>query len=636
MIICENIHKSYDTQVVIKSFSYKFENNGFYLLLGESGSGKTTFLNILSGFLPFEYGKIEINGNEFSGKVDRSIIEKEFDYITQDTFFVEFLTVSDNLRMIVDDDEKIQEALDKFGLGDKAGQYPTTLSGGEKQRLAIARSILGGKTILFLDEPTASLDGENKRLVFELLSNIKEEMLIICSSHDAEAKEYADEIIKFNKIHESCEPPENIKIKTEKYQAHNRLCEKNDNKKTVSYFLKKWFKSKRRNKKSEILFGVFMTIAIVLCALTDIPKNKLDSNIEYVYKVNMCKLYTNDTSPELYEELCKAKGIAEVVISYGGSLPDLTTNPDSLMQAMPDYETGGYVLPYNKDAFKLVDSIKYGTYFTDTNQIILTYDMAVSLMSDTPEKLIGQTITKNYYGLGETEFEIVGILDELNDIEKKYFHATEMYEETTWFVNGKFMEQYVYNKEFHNDGKRTYILCFDSYRDMKAFYNENYEKYAENGGLIMGLAAISALDVFITMFKVFLPMSFLIAVFTILFYINLIKTEIAYNNKFISVFDYAGYPIKKVINCFIGLNLIHLFKICMLCAVVAFGVTYIVNLVNQKFIFIDFQVFTYNVYILSGFIVSIILISAVSMNVILRRLKFSNWYENITAQRDLI
>ena len=124
--------------------------------------------------------------------------------------------------------------------------------------------------------------------------------------------------------------------------------------------------------------------------------------------------------------------------------------------------------------------------------------------------------------------------------------------------------------------------------------------------------------------------------FTILFYINLIKTEIAYNNKFISVFDYAGYSIGKVINCFIRLNLIHLLKICAICATVAFGITFIVNIVNQKYMFIDFQIFTYNAKILSLFVAGIIFISAIFMNVILRRLKFTSWYENIIAQRDLI
>lgn len=634
MILCENINKSFGTQVVMKSFSYQFEDNGFYLLFGESGSGKTTFLNILSGFLNFEAGKININENEFYGNVDRSIIEKDIDYITQDTFFVDFLTVYDNLRMIVDDDKRIQEILIKFGLSDKSEQYPTTLSGGEKQRLAIARSILGNKKILFLDEPTASLDGGNKVMIFELLSKIKNDVLIICSSHDAEAKEYADEIIMFDKIHEICEFSSSDEMVKERH--HNIVRKKNEKKKSVSFYVKQWFKSERRNRKAEILFGLFMTIAIVLCALTDTPKNKHDSNIEYLYKVNMCRFDTNDISQDMYKELCKIDGIADVVLLYGRNLPSLSIDNDSLMQAMPEYEVNGYVIPYDKDTFKLADQIKYGSYFTDINQIILTYDMADSLMPNSPEKLIGQTITKNYYGVGDVKFEIVGIMDKLNDIEKKYLDAMEMYEENTWFLNSKFAELYIYDEEFNNNGKRSYILYFDSYRDMKAFYTENYEKYNENGSLIMGLTAISELDVFIIMFQVFLPMSFLIAIFTILFYINLIKTEIAYNNKFISVFDYSGYPIGKVINCFIRLNLIHLLKICAICATVAFGITFIVNIVNQKYMFIDFQIFTYNAKILSLFVAGIIFISAIFMNVILRRLKFTSWYKNIITQRDLI
>lgn len=615
MIICENVNKCFDTQVVIKSFSYRFKDNGFYLLFGESGSGKTTLLNILSGFTPFESGKIYINGNSFLGKVDRSIIEKDIDYITQDTFFVEFLTVFDNLRMILDDENKINEILSAFGLADKSKQFPTTLSGGEKQRLAIARSILGSKKILFLDEPTASLDGDNKIIIFELLAKLKKDILIICTSHDAEARNYADEIIVFDKIHETCEssqPPQK--------------------KKPISFYMKYWFKSNRRNRKSEILFGIFMTIAIILCALTDIPQNKLDSNIEYVYKVNMCRLDTSDTTPELYNKLCKAKGISEVVFLYGKNLPQISSNPDSLMQSSPDYETGGYVLPYNKSSFKLSNRIKYGTYFTDTNQIILTYNMAISLMPDSPQKLIGQTITKNYYGTDEIKFEIVGIMDKLNDIEQKYLDAMEMYDDNTWFINSKFTQQYIYDEKFNSNGNRSYILYFDSYREMKDFYQD----YNETGTLILGLTSIKELDVFITMFQVFLPMSFLIAIFTILFYINLIKTEIAYNNKFISVFDYSGYPVNKVINCFVRINLIRLLKICSICAVISFGITFIINYLNQKFVFINFQIFTYNIGILSAFILSIIIISAIFMNVILRRLKFMGWYENIINQRDLI
>lgn len=122
MISCENIFKVFSGEVILDSFSYTFEETGFYLLLGESGSGKTTFLNILSGFLPFEGGRITWNGHFFEEQVKNSLIENEFDYITQDSFFVDFLSVMDNMRLLSCNDGKIRSVLTRFGLEKKRGQ----------------------------------------------------------------------------------------------------------------------------------------------------------------------------------------------------------------------------------------------------------------------------------------------------------------------------------------------------------------------------------------------------------------------------------------------------------------------------------------------------------------------------------
>ena len=201
MIKCKYIDKIYKDEAVIEDFTYEFKNIGFYLLFGESGSGKTTFLNILAGLLSYENGKVVIDGNEYENIVDKEYVSQIADYITQDTFFVDFLDILDNLKMINNDEVEIKQSLDRFGLLSKLREYPAKLSGGEKQRLAIVRSFMNGKRILLLDEPTASLDIENKIKVFELLSEIKDEVLIICSSHDQMSMDYADEIIKFEKLH---------------------------------------------------------------------------------------------------------------------------------------------------------------------------------------------------------------------------------------------------------------------------------------------------------------------------------------------------------------------------------------------------------------------------------------------------
>lgn len=638
MVKCKDISKGFGTQAVLEAFSYKFEDKGFYLLLGESGSGKTTLLNIMSGFLDFDSGEIEIWGNSFNERVDRSVIKEDFDYITQDPFFVEFLTVFDNLRMIRDDNERIMSVLKRFGLEEKVEQYPTTLSGGEKQRLAIARSLLEEKKILFLDEPTASLDGENKMAIFKLLSEIKEDVLIICASHDPEAQEFADKVIQFKKIHKACEIKKTDIVRKEKQKAVSHKYKNNANKKPVTYFMKKWFKSKRRNRKSGILFGAFLTVAICICALADTPQHKKDSHFEYKYKINMCKLCTHDN--DVYDELWEIDGIKDVVIEYGRNVPDAPSNPDGTLQESADYQWDCRVLPFSSETFKFSDSIKYGTYFTEANQVILMYDLAESLMPDNPEKLIGQTVKKNFYGIGEVELEIVGIFDNLDDIENVYFWAASTPNDISYFVNSELMRQlYANNNLLDQKTNKHYRLYFDSYRDMKGFFDANSEDadFIETMGNLGSDANMGdRSDVFYTMYRLFLPLSVCIAFFTILFYVNLIKTEMTYNNQFMSVFNYAGYSIRTIKGSFVWLTLLNLLKICLLSACLAFGITWFVNGLNEKYAYIDFQIFTYNIPILSTFIICIVLVSVVAMNVILRRLKFSSWYENIITQRDLI
>lgn len=633
MINCKNVEKIYDTEVVIDKFTYDFNDKGFYLLFGESGSGKTTLLNLLAGFIPFNGGSITVGDKMFTDIVDKEAIKEEFDYITQDTFFVDFLNVSDNLRLIEDNEKEILRVLEIVGLSDKENQFPTTLSGGEKQRLAIARSLLSKKKILMLDEPTAALDEVNKKKIFQLMSDIKDKVLIICSSHDEEAMDYVEEIICFEKSEKVCE--NNIAdIQTITVPQKKKSVTK-EKKKRLFYFISKWFKSKQRNLKSDILFGIFMTIAICICTLADTPQNKTNSNIEYVYKINMCRLTTNDMTWEKYQKLSDIKGIKEVVFCFNGSyIADSNNEVMDLSQSGTMYET----IPSDKEAFILSDRIKYGTYFTDKNQVILTMEKAMDMKPDNPEALIGHTIEDNLFMLGDVKLEIVGIIDDLNDIEQKYMDAIDLTDQYGYYcINNELIQEYALNEEYFN--KFEQIMCelyFDSYRDMKEFYDSNYMSLKEDGTILtIGLKNNMNIT-FHTMFRLLLPLAIFIALFTVLFYINLIKTELVYNNKFISVFEYAGYPIKKVINCFIRLNICKLLIICFISIVASYVITASVNLLNEEIIFIDFQIFTYNIPIIAAFVVFICVVSVIVNNIILHRLKFTSWYENIINHRDLL
>ena len=644
MIACENVTKSFSDQVILNSFSFTFEDRGFYLLFGESGSGKTTFLNILSGFLDFEGGEIKWDSRTFTGRVRRSEIENECDYITQDSFFADFLSVSDNLRLICDSDEKIAAMLDRFGLSDKAEQMPTTLSGGERQRLAIARALLNGKRVLFLDEPTASLDEENKTTIFELLAKLSQSMLIICSSHDMLAKEYADTVIPFTKVHKKDivhSESSSLKTKTEQKAGKQKTSGRKAN---LNTFLRKYFRSGQKSKKAAILFTVFLVLSSCLCLLADTPAHKTDSCIKNLYKINFLTVTTKNKTR--WDEIAAGSDdIRSVVLNYSGSCPDGADDlgEDVIMRPAPDYEMSLSVLPFDKDVFKLSDNVRCGSYFTDRDQIILSSDMAAALYPSAPEKLIGEHISKNVYGLGDVNFEIVGIFDPFDDFEKQYLKAmgvdieigNEYSYNDLFFVNSKITDALEDDKAFFMGDKRTYQLYFDSFRDMKAYY----DKYADR--LDVRTVSYDSVDVsmkftFEAMAITLLPLAGFMVFFSTLFYIALKKTEFVYNNRFVAVFEYSGYDKKKVISRFILLNLLELVRLMLIAEAAAFLLTSAVNLLSGRMIWVYFQLFTYNIWLIFLFNAFILLVSALAFNIMFRRVKVSSWYDNLIAARDLI
>ena len=206
-----------------------------------------------------------------------------------------------------------------------------------------------------------------------------------------------------------------------------------------------------------------------------------------------------------------------------------------------------------------------------------------------------------------------------------------------WFINGKFTEQYVYDTSFYSNEQRVYTLYFDSYSDMKDYYDTNNKVYDEKGDwLHIGLENSKYLGIFDLFYKVTLPLSYFIAFFTILFYINLQKTELSYNNKFISVFDYVGYDVGRVVRCFMYLNLLEVLKICCISTIAGVSIAKILNIINEKCIFFEFQIFSYNVEIILIFEIFLIIISCIFIYTFMRKYKYVSWYENIIKNRDLL
>ena len=209
MLACKNIKKIYALKnspdvCALNNVSLEFNNTGLVFILGKSGSGKTTLLNILSCLDKPDEGEVIYNGVLLKDKKNILNYQKnEIGFVFQEFNLIDELNVEENISLLDSSNssssirkEKIKEILKKVGLEGYEKRKVFELSGGEKQRVGIARSLYKDAKILFADEPTGSVDSKNREEIFTLFKNISSNCLVIIVSHDEEAsKKYADRII---------------------------------------------------------------------------------------------------------------------------------------------------------------------------------------------------------------------------------------------------------------------------------------------------------------------------------------------------------------------------------------------------------------------------------------------------------
>ena len=212
----ENVCKVYKTKndevKALDNVSYEFKPGKLYAIMGHSGSGKSTLISILGLIETLTSGRITINNKDISKLKDDELANLRMKYIGfvfQDFYLDEHLKAYENvlLPMLInkeikkaDRKEKALKLLTDLGLNERINHYPKELSGGEQQRVAIARSLANDPEIILADEPTGNLDEENEKLVFETLNNLaKKGKCVIVVTHSEEIKKYADEILKITK-----------------------------------------------------------------------------------------------------------------------------------------------------------------------------------------------------------------------------------------------------------------------------------------------------------------------------------------------------------------------------------------------------------------------------------------------------
>ncbi len=204
----KNISKSFGKNVVIKDFSLSVKKGEFVILSGESGSGKSTVLNIL-GLLSYpDFGEIYIEGQKVKNNIiknNKLYMKNKFSYLFQNYALINNETVEDNIMVgleylktsKINKKKKVEEALKYVGLSGYKDKKIYQLSGGEQQRVAIARILVKPSKIIFADEPTGSLDKKNRDLIFNLLLKLNNEgKTIIMVTHDEELKLKVKRVIK--------------------------------------------------------------------------------------------------------------------------------------------------------------------------------------------------------------------------------------------------------------------------------------------------------------------------------------------------------------------------------------------------------------------------------------------------------
>lgn len=207
MIIAENIKKSYKngTVEVLKGISLKIEDGEFAVITGASGSGKSTLMSVLSGLERCEEGKILYGSEEitaFNEKQLTAFRRREIGFIFQQYYLLPHLSVDKNVRLGADlaGNKNYREVIERVGLIDKLKCRPSELSGGEQQRVCIARALAKNPRILFLDEPTGALDESTGRSVLDYVSALQREkgFTMIMVTHNLNVAEMADTVFKMN------------------------------------------------------------------------------------------------------------------------------------------------------------------------------------------------------------------------------------------------------------------------------------------------------------------------------------------------------------------------------------------------------------------------------------------------------
>lgn len=207
----KNISKIYGDLHALKEVSFQVRKGEWVAIMGSSGSGKSTMMNIIGCMDKPSIGEVILDGQDITKESQNSLTKirrEKIGLIFQQFHLIPYLTALENVMVAqyyhsIPDEQEALQALERVGLKDRAKHLPSQLSGGEQQRVCIARALINSPEIILADEPTGNLDEVNEKIVIDILTQLHEEgSTIIVVTHDLEVGDVAERkiILEYGKI----------------------------------------------------------------------------------------------------------------------------------------------------------------------------------------------------------------------------------------------------------------------------------------------------------------------------------------------------------------------------------------------------------------------------------------------------
>jgi putative ABC transport system ATP-binding protein len=199
------VRKEYATAAALRGVDLEVEQGEWCSIVGPSGSGKSTLLNIFGGLDSPSDGKVLVGGTDLTSLGEDALARfrrEQIGFVFQQSHLVPYLNSVENVMLSqyfhsLTEEMEVVEALKRVGLGHRLGHKPSELSGGEQQRVGIARALINSPKILLADEPTGNLDRENSTLILRLLKTLhtEEHFTIVLVTHDPYVAQWSERIL---------------------------------------------------------------------------------------------------------------------------------------------------------------------------------------------------------------------------------------------------------------------------------------------------------------------------------------------------------------------------------------------------------------------------------------------------------